>query len=112
MLRENGHDAALQQQCVQWRAARQEHEQAWQRVMQMHQDLDLRGIPGAGLALQTLETSHRRLHRRQALKLLGGTAMVAQRHGWPETWMGSATGPPTTPRAWVNAAASRCQMAL
>ncbi|MBA6100518.1 FecR domain-containing protein [Pseudomonas juntendi] len=75
-LRENGHDAALQQQCVQWRAARQEHEQAWQRVIQMHQDLDLRGIPGAGLALQTLETSQRRLHRRQALKLLGGTAMV------------------------------------
>lgn len=75
-LRENGHDPALQQQCRQWRSARQEHEQAWQRVMHLHQDLDLRAIPGAGLALQTLETSQRSLQRRQALKLLGGVAMV------------------------------------
>ena len=75
-LRENGHDPALQQQCRQWRNARPEHEQAWQRVIHLHQDLDLRAIPGAGLALQTLETSQRRLHRRQALKLLGGVAMV------------------------------------
>lgn len=82
-LRENGHDSALQHQCRQWRSARQEHEQAWQRVMHLHQDLDLRAIPGAGLALQTLETSQRRLHRRQALKLLGGVAMVGT-----ATWLG------------------------
>ena len=75
-LRESGHDPALQQQCRQWRTARHEHEQAWQRVIHLHQDLDLRAVPGAGLALQTLETSQRRLHRRQALKLLGGVAMV------------------------------------
>ncbi len=75
-LRESGHDPALQQQCAQWRSARHEHEQAWQRVLHLHQDLDLRAIPGAGVALQTLETSQRRLHRRQALKLLGGVAMV------------------------------------
>ncbi|RCL20482.1 peptide ABC transporter substrate-binding protein [Pseudomonas sp. AFG_SD02_1510_Pfu_092] len=75
-LRESGHDLALQQQCKQWRSARHEHEQAWQRVIHLHQDLDLRAIPGAGLALQTLENSQRRLHRRQALKLLGGIAMV------------------------------------
>ncbi len=75
-LRERGHDPALQQQCAQWRSAHHEHEQAWQRVIQMHQDLDLRAIPGASLALQTLETSQRRLHRRQALKLLGGLAMM------------------------------------
>ncbi|WP_336334910.1 FecR family protein [Pseudomonas putida] len=75
-LRESGHDPALQQQCAQWRSARHEHEQAWQRVLHLHQDLDLRAIPGAGVALQTLETSQRRLHRRQALKLLGGVAMA------------------------------------
>ncbi|WP_445672374.1 FecR domain-containing protein [Pseudomonas inefficax] len=75
-LRESGHDPALQQQCAQWRSARHEHEQAWQRVLHLHQELDLRAIPGAGVALQTLETSQRRLHRRQALKLLGGVAMA------------------------------------
>ena len=82
-LRENGHDPALQHQCRQWRSARQEHEQAWQRVIHLHQDLDLRAVPGAGLALQTLETSQRRLQRRQALKLLGGVAMVGT-----ATWLG------------------------
>ena len=75
-LRESGHAPALQQECRQWRTAHHEHEQAWQRVIHLHQDLDLRAIPVAGLALQTLETSQRRLHRRQALKLLGGVAMV------------------------------------
>ena len=75
-LRESGHAPALQEECRQWRTAHHEHEQAWQRVIHLHQDLDLRAIPGAGLALQTLETSQRRLHRRQALKLLGGVAMV------------------------------------
>ncbi|MCY1424042.1 Protein FecR [compost metagenome] len=82
-LRESGHDPALQQQCAQWRGARHEHEQAWQRVIHLHQDLDLRTIPGAGVALQTLETSQRRLHRRQALKLLGGIAMVGS-----AAWLG------------------------
>ncbi|MFJ4458305.1 FecR domain-containing protein [Pseudomonas sp. NPDC089392] len=75
-LREHGYEPSLQHQCAQWRNARPEHEQAWQRVIQMHQDLDLRAIPGAGVALQTLETSQRRLHRRQALKLLGGVGIV------------------------------------
>ncbi|BBH43644.1 anti-sigma factor FoxR [Pseudomonas sp. KU43P] len=75
-LRESGDDPALSQRCDRWRKANQEHEQAWQRVISLHQDLDLRTIPGAGVALQTLETSQRRLHRRQALKLLGGAALV------------------------------------
>ena len=75
-LRESGNDPALSEQCERWRRAEQEHELAWQRVISLHQDLDLRAIPGAGVALQTLETSQRRLHRRQALKLLGGVAMV------------------------------------
>lgn len=82
-LRESGHDPALQQECRQWRTAHYEHEQAWQRVIHLHQDLDLRAVPGAGLALQTLENSQRRLHRRQALKLLGGAAMVGT-----ATWVG------------------------
>ena len=81
-LRESGHDPALQQQCTQWRSARLEHEQAWQRVSHLHQDLDLRAIPGAGLALQTLETSQQRLHRRQALKLLGGVVIAGS-----ATWL-------------------------
>ncbi len=75
-LRERGNDPSLAQQCERWRNAAPEHELAWQRVMRLHQDLDLRAIPGAGVALQTLETSQRRLHRRQALKLLGGVALV------------------------------------
>ncbi|WP_085627402.1 MULTISPECIES: FecR domain-containing protein [unclassified Pseudomonas] len=93
-LRENGHDPAVQQRCRQWRNARHEHEQAWQRVMHLHQDLDLRAIPGAGLALQTLETSQRRLHRRQALKLLGGVAMVGT-----ATWLGKDVDAVT---AWAS----------
>lgn len=75
-LRESGNDPVLSQQCERWRNAEQEHEQAWQRVMSLHQDLDLRAVTGAGVALQTLETSQRRLHRRQALKLLSGAALV------------------------------------
>lgn len=75
-LRESGNDPVLAQQCERWRNTQHEHELAWQRVTSLQQDLDLRAIPGAGVALQTLETSQRRLHRRQALKLLGGAAMV------------------------------------
>ena len=75
-LRENGHDMELQQQCEHWRAAREEHEHAWQRVSGLHRELDLRAVPGAGMALQTLDASHRRLQRRQVLKLLGAAAVV------------------------------------
>ena len=81
-LRESGNSPVLLQQCEQWRSARHEHELAWQRVVHLHQDLDLRAIPGAGVALQTLETSQRRLHRRQALKLLGCAAMAGS-----ATWL-------------------------
>ncbi|RII80484.1 FecR domain-containing protein [Pseudomonas monteilii] len=81
-LRESGHDPALHLECAQWRNARLEHEQAWQRLTHLQQDLDLRALPGAGLALQTLETSQQRLHRRQALKLLGGVVMAGS-----ATWL-------------------------
>ncbi|NIF30475.1 DUF4880 domain-containing protein [Pantoea sp. Tr-811] len=75
-LRESGNDPQLSRQCEQWRLAKPEHELAWQRVMHLHQELDLRALPGASVALQTLEASQRRLQRRQALKLLGGVALV------------------------------------
>ncbi|MBF8754047.1 FecR domain-containing protein [Pseudomonas guariconensis] len=82
-LRESGHAPALSLQCEQWRNADQAHEVAWQRVVSLHQDLDLRAIAGANVALQTLETSQRRLHRRQALKLLGGVVLVGS-----AAWLG------------------------
>lgn len=75
-LREHGNDPAFEQRCMQWRNACPSHELAWQRVVHLDQELDLRAVPAAGIALRTLETSHKRLQRRQALKLLGGFAMV------------------------------------
>lgn len=76
-LRESGDSPRLLTQCEQWRSASHEHELAWQRVHNLQQEMNLRAVPGAGVvALQTLETSQQRLHRRQALKLLGGLAML------------------------------------
>lgn len=80
-LRENGHAPGLLLQCEQWRNAHHTHELAWQRMMGLHQDFDLRRFSGANLALQALETSQNRLHRRQALKLLG-TATLAGPAAW------------------------------
>ncbi|MGH8440064.1 MAG: FecR domain-containing protein, partial [Pseudomonas sp.] len=82
-LRESGNNPHLQQQCDHWRAAQQEHELAWQRVHSLHQELNLRAVPGAGVALQTLENSSQRLQRRQALKLLGGVLMLGS-----AAWLG------------------------
>ncbi|MDD2059773.1 FecR family protein [Pseudomonas sp. GD03860] len=82
-LRENGNNPLLQQQCEHWRAAQPEHELAWQRVQSLHQELNLRALPGAGVALQTLENSNQRLHRRQALKLLGGAVILGS-----AAWLG------------------------
>lgn len=76
-VRESGASPQLQVQCEQWRSASHEHELAWQRVHSLQQEMNLRAVPGAGVvALHTLETSQQRLHRRQALKLLGGVAML------------------------------------
>ncbi|ORL60422.1 FecR family protein [Pseudomonas putida] len=75
-LRESGQNPSLLMQCEQWRKAHHDHELAWQRVTSLHQELNLRTIPGASVALQTLETSQRRLHRRQALTLLSGVALA------------------------------------
>ncbi|QBF24544.1 FecR family protein [Pseudomonas tructae] len=82
-LRESGHNPHLQQQCEQWRAAQQEHELAWQRLQSLHQELDLRTLPGASVALQTLENGSLRLQRRQALKLLSGVLVLGS-----AAWLG------------------------
>ncbi|MDN7144214.1 FecR family protein [Pseudomonas sp. JQ170] len=82
-LRENGNSPHLLQQCEHWRAAHQEHELAWQRVQSLHQELNLRSLPGASVALQTLENSNQRLHRRQALKLLSGVVVLGS-----AAWLG------------------------
>lgn len=84
-LRNNGANSKLQQQCDQWRAAHQEHELAWQRVQSLHQELNanLRAVPGAQVALHTLENSSQRLGRRQALKLLSGALLMGS-----SAWVG------------------------
>lgn len=84
-LRNNGANPKLQQQCDLWRAAHQEHELAWQRVQSLHQELNanLRAVPGAQVALHTLENSSQRLGRRQALKLLSGALLLGS-----SAWVG------------------------
>nr|WP_314484348.1 FecR domain-containing protein [uncultured Pseudomonas sp.] len=75
-LRHRADDPALQERLARWRRAAATNELAWQRVIRLEQDLDLRDVPAAGVALQTLETSHRRLERRQTLKLLSSVALL------------------------------------
>ncbi|UVJ44146.1 FecR family protein [Pseudomonas sp. LS1212] len=77
-LRNNGDNARLHQQCDSWRAAHHDHEWAWQRVQTLNRELstNLRAVPGASIAFETLETSAQRLSRRQALKMLAGVMMV------------------------------------
>lgn len=88
-LRDHAANPALRQQCDAWRIAHQDHEQAWQRVQSLHSELtsSLRAVPGARIALDTLETSAQRLGRRQALKLLSGVAVVGC-----ATWLGQDVG--------------------
>ncbi|CAI8944395.1 transmembrane sensor [Pseudomonas chlororaphis] len=84
-LRNNAGNPRLLQQCDTWRAAHHEHELAWQRVQSLQQELhsNLRAVPGAQVAFETLENSAQRLGRRQALKLLGGVMLVGC-----ATWLG------------------------
>lgn len=104
LLRLRNHASAptLRRQCDLWRAAHPEHELAWQRVQSLHSELsaNLRAVPGAHIALDTLENSAQRLGRRQALKLLsgvvlvGGAAWLGKDLGW-QTWnadFATATG--------------------
>ena len=82
-IRNNAANPSLRHQCDAWRAANAQHELAWQRVQSLDEELsaNLRSVPGAHLALQTLDLSTARLHRRQALKLLSG-AVVAGGAAW------------------------------
>jgi ferric-dicitrate binding protein FerR (iron transport regulator) len=77
-LRNHHDNPRLHRQCEQWRAAHHEHELAWQRVQTLQAELthNLRAVPGAQVALQTLENSAQGLGRRQALKLLSGALLV------------------------------------
>lgn len=82
-LRSASGDAELQRACEHWRAAHQDHEQAWQRVQLLDGELaaTLKAVPGASTVMDTLETSTQRLRRRQALKLLSA-AMVSGSALW------------------------------
>lgn len=77
-LRNNAANARLRQQCDVWRAEDQEHELAWQRVKSLQAELsgNFRAVPGAQVALNTLESSAQGLGRRQALKMLSGALLM------------------------------------
>lgn len=78
-LRNNHGNTRLSHQCDAWRAEHHEHELAWQRVQSLQAELshNLRAVPGAQVAFNTLENSAQGLGRRQALKLLSGTVLMA-----------------------------------
>ena len=84
-LRNNSANARLRQQCDVWRAEHHEHELAWQRVQSLQAELssNLRAVPGAQVAFNTLENSAQGLGRRQALKLLSGALLMGS-----AAWLG------------------------
>lgn len=88
-LRNHAANPTLRQQCDAWRIAHHDHELAWQRVQSLHSELtaNLRAVPSAHIAIDTLETSAQRLGRRQALKLLSGVAVVGA-----AAWLGKDLG--------------------
>lgn len=77
-LRNNHGNPRLNHQCEQWRAEHHDHELAWQRVQSLQSELtqNLRAVPGAQVAFNTLENSAQGLGRRQALKLLSGALLM------------------------------------
>ncbi|USW94431.1 FecR domain-containing protein [Pseudomonas proteolytica] len=79
-LRFNTADDASTAAFERWLASSTEHQQAWQRVATMNDDL--RHLP-AHLGRQTLDSARRRISRRESLKLLG---LVAGSAGL--TWLG------------------------
>lgn len=84
-LRNNATNSRLRQQCDVWRAEHREHELAWQRVQSLQAELsnNLRAVPGAQVAFNTLENSAQGLGRRQALKLLSGALLMGS-----AAWLG------------------------
>ncbi|MDD1011611.1 FecR family protein [Pseudomonas shahriarae] len=89
-LRNNHGNSRLSRQCEQWRAEHHEHELAWQRVQSLQAELshNLRAVPGAQVALNTLENSAQGLGRRQALKLLSGALLLGS-----ATWLAKDASP-------------------
>lgn len=79
-LRFNTADDASTAAFERWLASSTEHQQAWQRVATMNDDL--RHLP-AHLGRQTLDSARRRISRRESLKLLG---LLAGSAGL--TWLG------------------------
>ncbi|MFJ2710448.1 FecR domain-containing protein [Pseudomonas sp. NPDC087346] len=77
-LRNNHGNSRLNRQCEAWRAEHHDHELAWQRVQSLQAELsnNLRTVPGAQVAFNTLENSAQGLGRRQALKLLSGALLM------------------------------------
>lgn len=95
-LRLNGNaDPELLSACEHWRQTSPEHETAWMRVQALNSELaaGYQAVPGARVALETLENSTQRLQRRQALKLLstlvvGASALWLTREITPwQRWM-------------------------
>ncbi|TBN31540.1 FecR domain-containing protein [Pseudomonas sp. BGI-2] len=84
-LRNNAANPRLRQQCDVWRAEHFEHELAWQRAQSLQAELssNLRAVPGAQVAFNTLENSAQGLGRRQALKLLSGALLMGS-----AAWLG------------------------
>ncbi|MGY2443337.1 FecR domain-containing protein [Pseudomonas sp. SDO52101_S400] len=87
-LRNNHGNPRLNRQCEQWRAEHHDHELAWQRVQSLQSELtqNLRAVPGAQVAFNTLENSAQGLGRRQALKLLSGALLMGS-----AAWMAKDT---------------------
>lgn len=77
-LRNNAGNSGLRLQCDVWRAERQEHELAWQRVKSLQAELssDPRAVPGAPDHLNTSPASASFVSRRHALKMLSGLLLV------------------------------------
>lgn len=87
-LRNSHGNPRLNRQCEQWRAEHHDHELAWQRVQSLQAELtnNLRAVPGAQVAFNTLENSAQGLGRRQALKLLSGALLMGS-----AAWVGKDT---------------------
>ncbi|KJH75774.1 DUF4880 domain-containing protein [Pseudomonas gregormendelii] len=77
-LRNNAGNPRLRLQCDVWRAERQEHELAWQRVKSLQAELssDPRAIAGAPDHLNTSPASALGVGRRQALQMLSGLLLL------------------------------------
>jgi transmembrane sensor len=77
-LRNNAGNPRLRLQCDVWRAERQEHEVAWQRVISLQVELNSQScaVPGAPDNMNTLPASASDISRRHTLQILSGLLLV------------------------------------